>query len=441
MRDLEDLLPDGRSTGEPPQDERDEKLHEFCRVTGRHPVEAYGNLAVNDWNSEQALSFFYEQQEQAASSGEWPGPPYPFDFTYSDWQQGIGPNAQRATAGGSASHSGSASPAPGSRPSQRGVAGARTLRDIAGGPSAHAGHGHSHDSDEDDDDEQQDFFAGGEKSGLAVQNPGDSTRDRINSILSRARQNRPRPTADDEDDSPAPPSRFTGGGHTLGGEDAPSNYIPDPNASESAPGPSLPRVQRVLHIWRDGFSVDDGDLYRYDDPANSEALRIIQSGRAPLDLLGVAHGQEIDLEVHPHNDENYVRPKGAYKPFSGSGQRLGSPVPSASAGASSSTAQQPAAAAAGPASSSSSAPKVDVNDDAPTVTLQIRLGDGTQLRSRFNTTHTIGDVYSFVDATRPNTRPYALMTTFPSKELSDKGQALGDLPEFKRGGVVVQKWS
>jgi UBX domain-containing protein 1 len=35
---------------------------------------------------------------------------------------------------------------------------------------------------------------------------------------------------------------------------------------------------------------------------------------------------------------------------------------------------------------------------------------------------------------------WVLMTTFPSKELSDKAVALGDLPEFKRGGVVIQKW-
>ena len=74
------------------------------------------------------------------------------------------------------------------------------------------------------------------------------------------------------------------------------------------------------------------------------------------------------------------------------------------------------------------------------MTLQIRLGDGTRMQSRFNTTHTIGDVYNFVDRSSTDTRAYALMTTFPSKELTDKAQVLGDMAEFKRGGVVVQKW-
>jgi UBX domain-containing protein 1 len=32
------------------------------------------------------------------------------------------------------------------------------------------------------------------------------------------------------------------------------------------------------------------------------------------------------------------------------------------------------------------------------------------------------------------------MTTFPNKELEDKSAKLGDLSEFRRGGVVVQKW-
>ena len=75
-----------------------------------------------------------------------------------------------------------------------------------------------------------------------------------------------------------------------------------------------------------------------------------------------------------------------------------------------------------------------------TITLQIRLGDGTRLQSRFNTTQTIGDVYDFVSRAASTTRAYALMTTFPSKELDDKSLVLGEIGDFKRGGVVVQKW-
>ena len=144
----------------------------------------------------------------------------------------------------------------------------------------------------------------------------------------------------------------------------------------------------------------------------------------------------MKLEQH---SEKYVEPKKKYKPFSGGGQRLGSPTP----GVSSRTAELAPAATPAAAATTQAAAAVDVNESQPTLSLQIRLGDGTRLPARFNTTHTIGDVYSFIAASNPQSRSrsWVLMTTFPSKELSDKSQVLGDLSDFKRGGVVVQKWS
>jgi UBX domain-containing protein 1 len=73
---------------------------------------------------------------------------------------------------------------------QRGL---RTLKDLQSGGGGAGGHAHGegdHTSDEDaQDDENQDFFTGGEKSGLAVQNPNAANpRDQINNILKRARQ-------------------------------------------------------------------------------------------------------------------------------------------------------------------------------------------------------------------------------------------------------------
>ena len=251
-------------------------------------------------------------------------------------------------------------------------------------------------------------------------------------------RNIPRPGGEAPD---ATPTAFTGRGVTLGGDDAPSRVLEDPRSNAPT---RPPRVRRVLHLWQDGFSVDEGPLYRYDDPANADTLRMINSGRAPLDLLNVEHGQEVDLELDPKKEQKFVQLKKQYKPFSGSGQRLGSPTPGATA--SSSSTQGPSApvtsSTATPAAAAAATPDVEVDSTQPTVNLQIRLGDGTRLQSRFNLTHTIGDVYGFVERARPDsaTRAYALMTTFPSKELEDKEQTLGDNADLKRGGVVVQKW-
>ena len=200
----------------------------------------------------------------------------------------------------------------------------------------------------------------------------------------------------------------------------------------------MPRVARTLHFWQDGFSVEDGPLYRFDDPATAPVLQLIKSGRAPLDIMDVGPEQPVDVTVKPH-EGNYVAPKKKYKPFSGGGQRLGSPTPGASTPA---PAAAPSAPTSNTTSSSAPPPAVEVDESQPTLSLQIRLGDGSRLSSRFNTTHTIGDVYDFVRRSNAASaeRPWVLMTTFPSRELSDHAVTLGDLPEFKRGGVIVQRW-
>ena len=257
---------------------------------------------------------------------------------------------------------------------------------------------------------------------------------RIDFVEIRPFRNIPRPEDPSATPQP-PPSRFSGTARTLGGDDEPSRIIENPTASRPRPAPP---VERILHFWSDGFSVDDGDLYRNDDPANAEILAHIKQGRAPMDILNVERSQEVDVKLEMH-DEKYKQPKKKYKPFGGSGQRLGSPTPGSPAETSTPAPSATASSSSGTAPTSS----VDVNDSEPTVSLQIRLGDGTRLVSRFNTSHTIGDVYSFVTVSSPasQTRNFALMTTFPSKELKDKEQKLGEISEFKRGGVIVQKWT
>lgn len=78
------------------------------------------------------------------------------------------------------------------------------------------------------------------------------------------------------------PSFFTGGGHTLGSDEVESTYIPDPNApppsNEGEGRPEEATAIRHLTFWRDGFSVEDGELMRYDDPANDQILSEINAG-------------------------------------------------------------------------------------------------------------------------------------------------------------------
>ncbi|PNY23673.1 UBX domain-containing protein 1 [Tolypocladium capitatum] len=325
------------------------------------------------------------------------------------------------------------------QPKRKGVA---TLGSLAAGSHQHGDDDGDDDDDFDadgDDDGRGNLFAGGEKSGLAVQDPNQEggSRGIINDILAKARANASQPATPEA--GPSRPPHFRGTGMTLGGEGVESRSIPDPHgpARYAATQPQ----ERVLHIWHDGFSIDDGDLRRFDDPANQADLAMIRSGRAPLHLMNVQNDQPVDVKLHQHETPYSAQPK-KYRPFGGSGQRLGSPVPGVGTG------QAPASTSAAAstttsAAASSSKPPLSVDNSQPTIMIRIQMPDGTRLPARFNTTQTIGDVYSFVQGASPEarTRAWVLATTFPNKDHTDEDLALGDVPEFKKGGTAVVKWA
>ena len=74
--------------------------------------------------------------------------------------------------------------------------------------------------------------------------------------------------------------------HTLGSDETPSTYIPDPTSTGAARhGGQADEAEdeeeeevavRHLTFWQDGFSIDDGDLMRYEE--HRELLAAIQAG-------------------------------------------------------------------------------------------------------------------------------------------------------------------
>jgi UBX domain-containing protein 1 len=155
--------------------------------------------------------------------------------------------------------------------------------------------------------------------------------------------------------------------------------------------------------------------------------------------MNVNTDQQVDVQLMKH-DENYKPQPKVYKPFSGGGQRLGSPTPGPS-GSSTATTSAPAPAPA--ATAPTAVPEPTIDPSAPTVSLRIQLADGTRLPARFNTTQTIGDVYEFItrSSSNPGGREWVLVTNFPNKEHTDKSLVLGDMQEFRRGGNAFQKWT
>ncbi|KAF3940735.1 hypothetical protein ABW19_dt0204887 [Dactylella cylindrospora] len=435
--------------------DRDEMVARFVELTQANPENARDILDSSNWELEDALNLFYAAPEEAAATASRPSarqPQVEDEMDEDDWEapqtvrKATPPPAGAASGAGRRlgddsvgdSSSSSTTAPPGIRQPRRG--GLMTLGDLGRG-APQPGPGHDHDDDS-DDDHGQDMFAGGEKSGLAVENPGRQGNrglDSVRNILKQAQAgSKARQQQHDEEEEEPPQSHFTGRGQTLGSDDTPSQVIADP--TENIPKPP-PKVTRNLYFWRNGFSIEDGPLMRYDDPANQETLRGIEAGRAPLHLMNVQPGQFTDVNVHRKMDEDYVPQKKKFAPFAGQGQRLGAPTPGFDS-APASTSASAAAAPAPSASSSSAAPQtVEVDSSQPTTSLQIRLGDGTRLVSRFNHTHTIGEVYAFVNAanTASRSRGYVLQTSFPPKELKEMEKNLKDAGLLN--AVVVQKWT
>ncbi|KAF9650454.1 SEP-domain-containing protein [Thelephora ganbajun] len=308
-----------------------------------------------------------------------------------------------------------------------------TLRDTTQ-PDPPARHHVSDDEDEEDPgrDQGESWFAGGERSGISVENPGRPNLpggSLVQDLLRRAAEAGPATNN-------TPRSMFSGGGYTLGSGDMESTYIPDPDAQDAPP------AIRHLTFWRDGFSVEDGPLMRYDDPNNAQILEEINSGRAPPQILNVQVGQPVELRVARRINENYVPPAaGQTRTFSGTGNRLGAPVPPISG------IEQPMPGRlderAGLSQSQRVATRFEVDQSQPTTSIQLRLADGTRhvMVCRMNLTHTVGDIRNFINASDPVnlTRPYTIGTTFPNKTLDDDTQTIKD------GGlansVILQKWA
>jgi len=158
--------------------------------------------------------------------------------------------------------------------------------------------------------------------------------------------------------------------------------------------------------------------------------------------MNVRYDEPLDVKLQQH-EENFRQLPKVYKPFGGEGRRLGSPVPGDGGATAASTTPAAAASSASssaPAASSGAAP---VDDSQPTISIRIQMPDGTRLPARFNTTHTVNDIYEFIVRSSPELQAggWVLATTFPNKDHTDKSLVLGDMAEFKKGGTAMVKRS
>ncbi|KAL2473417.1 Plant UBX domain-containing protein 4 [Forsythia ovata] len=294
-----------------------------------------------------------------------------------------------------------------SKPSSSRAGGIRTLSDL-NRPSGH-------DSDSDSDGPQE-YYTGGEKSGMLVQDP--SKGNDVDAIFDQARQLGAM-QGTSENRHPSSGSRsFTGTGRLLSGETLPSA----PQQPES--------IVHNIVFWRNGFTVNDGPLRRLDDPENAPFLESIRKSECPKELEPADRRSSVHVNLI-RRDEDCPEPEKSCIPFQGVSRTLGSssasePVPEADVSSSLNTAPSPSMG-------------ILVDKSLPSTSIQLRLVDGTRMVAHFNYHHTIGHIRSFIDASRPGgTRTYQLQTVgFPPKVLTDPTQTIEQAGLLN--SVVIQK--
>ncbi|XP_024385512.1 plant UBX domain-containing protein 4 [Physcomitrium patens] len=431
--------------------EQDDVVSSFLGVTGATDAQARFFLESANWELDAALISFFEASDDGMSGGGLPAvartereedddeemsfPSAPVPAQAQDQGLGQVPDGWPARSTGAGVTQGQGR-FPGSgqpkgkekkKGSSSGRGGITTLSDL----------GRQAESDEDSDEGPQEYYTGGEKSGMMVQDPSKRGPRDVDAMFDRVRRFG---AQEGRAEPPQPPSSsnrsgaFAGSSRTLSGEPRQSEQ-PAPTASPARPGARAPPepVFHTITFWRNGFTVDDGPLRRLDDPANEPFLDSINKGECPKELEPADRSTQVHVNLVKKEEEWEAPPQPKYVAFGGTGRTLGSSAP---APVSESLA---ASAASGLEAANQPIQGLVVDESKPSTSIQLRLSDGTRMVARFNHTHTIADIRGFIDAARPgNVGPYSLQAMgFPPKPLTDMKQSVEAASLFN--AVVIQK--
>ncbi|CAH2245926.1 UBX domain-containing 2A [Pelobates cultripes] len=134
-------------------------------------------------------------------------------------------------------------------------------------------------------------------------------------------------------------------------------------------------VDVVIKMWKNGFTINDGQLRDYGDSANRQFMDAMRKGELPTELQRTFEKEELAVNVEDRKTEDYYLWKLQVNPFSGLGHRLGSATPKI------------ITKEFNGLENGDILPSVEVNELEPLTSLKIWLADGKQIVQRFNTSH------------------------------------------------------
>lgn len=367
-------------------------MRQFCDVTGADEGRSKFFLESSNWQLDVALSSFYEHGGNADEAPSNPAAAASSLPTLSDSDMESPPGSPLA---------------PQKKDKKKAPASKFATLDSLQQESSS------------DEEEGQAFYAGGsERSGQQILGPSKGGRKDIVTEVFKSVRERGAVVFEDEPSSTSRGrSAFSGVGYRLG--QTADDHEPATAGGNQQQQTDQPRSVR-LRLYREGFTVDSGPLRHYTDPDHADFLNCIRRGEIPPELSGT--GGEVRVSLEDRRHEECPRHIAKPQPFSGKGHLLGSPTPP-TVGATAPVAGDVADRAANQRAAQEA---VKIDDSAPVTTIQFRLADGSRLTGRFNHTHTVGDLHAYVSRAEPSyqLQAFALLTTFPSRELADHAATL-----------------
>ncbi|OEL22190.1 Plant UBX domain-containing protein 4 [Dichanthelium oligosanthes] len=410
-------------------------VESFCGITSATPEEAAFFLEGHNWALESAVRSYYDSADGdagAEADAADPAPPLPppppadgggedsededyvgggvgdddkEDEDYVGDDDGDDEDAAVVSAAAAAEerrrpvkrqkrrHDARGASGSGSRAGGRanGKGNVRTLSDLGGGKR---GAGSDEDSGEDDEwAPPPEYYTGGEKSGILVRDRS-KRKNNADEVFKQAKRKGAKQGPFEPRQRSSSSRNFTGTGRLLTG-DTVQRDVPQPPEE----------IVHNIYFWSNGFTVNDGPLRSFDDPANASFLESIKNSDCPTELEPADGKSKVNVNL-VRKEEEFTEPVKCAAPFQGERRTLVAPCDNNTSSAA--------------ASSTATAPRtITVDDSLPSTSLQIRFADGSRLVARFNMSHTISDVRAFIDATRPEASEYTLQAGFPPKPLED----------------------
>lgn len=211
------------------------------------------------------------------------------------------------------------------------------------------------------DDKKKTSYAGGEKSGMAVEHPTD-----IDSIVEKARQ---------------------------GGRE---------HAAEGKGG----KTELKITLYSNGFVVADGPFRQYDAPENIQFMKELNEGYVPNEIRE-KYKSGISVGLEDKRQEAYRPPTPPkYVAYSGQGQSLGG------------------VQGQGLAVNKSAGGLPPVDEGKPKTTIQIRFHNGERASITINLDRKVADIHEYVMMAAPVDGDYQLVFGFPPKALNDPSKTI-----------------